>query len=105
MAETTYKMRSKYNETPTYEKFKFHTHENYEIYMFLEGDVNFIIENKTYSLEPYDVVIAKKHELHNISFLKASQYRRMYLNVWPSFFQEHNCQEYEEFFLNPSPEV
>ena len=103
MAEITYKMRSKYNETPTYEKFKFHTHENYEIYLFLEGDVNFIIENKTYSLEPYDIVIAKKHELHNISFLKASPYRRMYLNVWPAFFQNHNCQEYEDFFLNPSP--
>ena len=103
MANETYKMRNKYTATPTYEKFRFHTHENYEIYLFMEGDVNFIIENKTYSLEPYDVIVVKKHELHNISFVKSSPYHRIYLNVWPDFFQKNNCPEYEQFFLNPSP--
>ena len=103
MADMTYKIKSRYDERLPYEEFKFHTHENYEIFMFLQGDANYIVENKVYSLEPYDVIIIKKHELHCISFLKNSPYRRTYLNVWPSFFQEHNCQEYEEFFLNPSP--
>jgi len=102
MTETTYTIRSKYDNSPTYEKLVFHTHESYEIYLFLEGDANYVVENKTYSLEPYDIIIIKKHELHNVSFLKASPYRRMYLNVFPSFFQKNNCQEYEEFFLNPS---
>lgn len=103
MIEKPYKMKSSYTESPTYDKFVFHTHECYEIYLFLEGDVKFIVENKTYSLEPYDIVIAKKHELHNISFIKATPYRRIILQVWPDFFQKNNCPEYEDFFLNPSP--
>ena len=103
MKKRLYKMRHTYTECPTYENFKFHSHECYEIYLFLEGDVKFIVENKTYSLEPYDVVIAKKHELHNISFIKATPYHRIVLQVWPEFFQEKNCSAYEDFFITPSP--
>lgn len=103
MIEKPYKMRHDYTEFPTYEKFRTHTHKCYEIYLLLEGDVKFVVENKTYSLEPYDVVIAKKHELHNISFVKATPYHRIVLQVWPDFFQENNCPEYEAFFLNSSP--
>lgn len=102
MIEKPYMMRHSYTECPTYAEFRFHTHNCYEIYLFLEGDVKFIAENKSYSLEPYDVVIAKKHELHNISFIKATPYHRIVLQVWPDFFQHNNCTEYEEFFLNSS---
>ena len=100
MSEKQYLMRETYTAVPTCEKFVFHTHRRYEIYLFLEGDVKFIVEDKTYSLEPYDVVIAKKNELHNISLVRDIPYHRFVLQVWPSFFEENNCPEYEKFFLD-----
>lgn len=103
MSEKQYLMRETYTAVPTHEKFVFHTHRRYEIYLFLEGDVKFIVEDKTYTLEPYDVVIAKKNELHNISLVRDIPYHRFVLQIWPRFFEENNCSEYEDFFLNTSP--
>lgn len=103
MSQKQYWMRETYTAIPTLERFVFHTHRGYEIYLFLEGDVKFIVEDKTYTLEPYDVVIAKKNELHNISLAQDIPYHRFVLQVWPSFFEENDCAEYEKFFLNTSP--
>lgn len=103
MSQKQYWMRETYTAVPTLEKFRFHTHRRYEIYLFMEGDVKFIVEDKTYTLEPYDVVIAKKNELHNISLMQDMPYHRFVLQVWPSFFEENDCAEYENFFLNTSP--
>lgn len=104
MEEKSYFIKETRTEFPTHEKFKFHTHySKYEIYLFLEGDVKFIVENKTYTLEPYDVVIAKRGELHNISLQKCVPYHRIVLQIWPNFFQKNTCPEYENFFINSSP--
>ena len=103
MPDRQYWMKETYTAVPSLERFIFHTHRTYEIYLFVEGDVKFIVEDKTYSLEPYDVVIPKKNELHNISLVRDIPYHRFVLRVRPSFFEENNCTEYEKFFLNTSP--
>ena len=41
-----------------------HHHDFYEIYFFLNGDVNYIIEGRTYSLLPGDLLLISPLELH-----------------------------------------
>jgi YesN/AraC family two-component response regulator len=84
---------------PADSDFRFKFHDYYEILLFLEGDAKFIIENRTYTLEPYDVIIVRKHEMHRLSLNRSVHYHRITLFVYPSFFQEYCCSEYEEQFL------
>ena len=37
-------------EKPTNDSFHLHNHDDYEIYLFLEGDTKYIIEGVTYNL-------------------------------------------------------
>ena len=38
--------------------FSLHSHDEYEIFMFLEGDSKYVVEGKMYSLTPGDAVIS-----------------------------------------------
>ncbi len=80
--------------------FRLHNHDFYEIYLFLEGDANYIIEDKSYSLEPYDLVVIKKNELHQVFHNSYKPYHRSFLWIDSLFFQKQNCTLYEEKFLD-----
>ena len=84
---------------PSNEWFQLHNHEEYEIFLFLEGDAKYIVENKSYALEPNDLIFIKKHELHRIYHNRPVPYRRTVLYISPSFFQENNCTDYETQLL------
>jgi len=83
--------------------FRLHNHEHYEIYLFLEGDANYIIEEKSYPLEPCDLIFIKKNEFHQVFHNSYVSYRRSLLWIDPLFFQAHHCEIYEEKFLDTSP--
>ena len=87
-------------EKPSNEHFRLHTHDNYEIYIFLEGDTSYIVEGKSYNLKPWDMIVIRKHELHRAFHNSSSKYRRIVINVMPEFFSEYKCTEYEEQFTN-----
>ena len=76
-------------------EFFLHTHDFYEILLFLEGDAEYIAEQNVYPLEPYDIVLARKNELHRIRLKSAAYYRRIAIELLPSFFVENNCLLYE----------
>ena len=46
---------------PSNSNYQLHRHEEYEIYMFLEGDSKYVVEDKTYPLKPDDIIIIKKN--------------------------------------------
>lgn len=87
------------DECPSNENFRLHSHENYEIYLFLEGDTKYIVEEKTYTLKPYDIIVIRKNEMHRVFHNGISRYKRFVINVSPEFFEIHNCKEYEKQFL------
>ncbi len=79
--------------------FRLHNHDNYEIYMFVEGDTNYVVESDSYKLEPYDIIIIRKHQMHRAYQNSSARYRRYILMIDPEFFIENNCKEYEKAFL------
>lgn len=42
-----------------------HLHDTVEIYLLIEGDASFMVENTVYALTPGDAVISKPNEMHN----------------------------------------
>ncbi len=80
--------------------FKLHNHDEYEIYMFLGGDSYYVVEGKSYSLEPYDMIIIRRHEMHRIFHKSNMPYSRIVLMVKPEFFSDNECEEYERQFIN-----
>ncbi|MBQ8816075.1 MAG: helix-turn-helix domain-containing protein [Lachnospiraceae bacterium] len=87
---------------PSNALFQLHTHDEYEIFLFLEGDANYIVEDKIYPLNPYDIIVIRKNELHRIYHNSVAPYRRITLHISPAFFHENNCTDYEAPFLDIS---
>lgn len=92
-------------EAPSSANFYLHCHDEYEILLFESGDSKFVVEDKTYTLSPGDIIIARKHEMHRIYHNSPSRYRRFVLMVAPEFFQEHHCTAYEAQFLHASGDI
>lgn len=64
-----------------------HTHENYEIYFFLEGDVSYQIHGRSHALQPGDVLLIPPNTPHYPVFQSEKQsYRRFVLWISPSFY-------------------
>ncbi len=79
--------------------FHLHSHDSYEILLFIQGDSNYVVEGNTYSLEPGDVMIIRKNEMHRIYHNSETIYERFIIMIEPDFFKIHNCKELEEEFL------
>lgn len=52
-----------------------HVHDFLELYVLLEGDVSFMVEDKIFSLRPGDVVLSKPNELHHCVLNSKSVHR------------------------------
>lgn len=80
-------------------QFSLHTHDEYEIFMFLEGDAHYVVDGKYYSLEPHDIIIIRRNEMHRIFHHNLNTlYSRLVIMVEPEFFKINNCSEYERQF-------
>lgn len=91
-------LKSKTDKT-TNKNFYLHNHDFYEILFFLQGDSSYIIEGNTYKLNPYDLIIQRKNEMHRVYHNSVTTYERIILWIRPEFFEEFKCKELEEEFL------
>lgn len=87
---------------PSNEHFFLHTHTSYEIYLFLEGDSRYVVEGKSYTLSPGDIIVIRKHEMHRVYHNSSAKYRRITINAEPEFFEMFRCREYERQFTDNS---
>ncbi|MEE1014295.1 MAG: AraC family transcriptional regulator [Clostridia bacterium] len=81
--------------------FILHNHkDSYEIYIFLQGDAEFLVEGTHYPLRPYDMILAQSSEMHYIHHHRPCTYERIVINIDHSFFLKNNCAAYKEIFVN-----
>lgn len=82
-------------------KFILHNHVNsHEIFIFLQGDAEFLVEGTRYPLHPYDIILAQNSEMHYVHHKDLSVYERIVINIDNNFFIKHNCEAYKEIFTN-----
>lgn len=59
---------------------EYHHHEFSKIVIFMSGDVQYMIEGKTYNLKPWDVLFIEKNEIHKCNVNTNIPYER--LVIW-----------------------
>lgn len=54
-----------------------HCHNSYELIFFLDGQADYLIEDRKYNLKKYDLIITQPMNYHNIDILSANYYERI----------------------------
>ena len=85
MAERFYEYHHYRNEEPL--TIDFHQHAFYEIYLFISGNVHYIIEGRTYKLRSGDILLTNNRDIHHPEITPSKQpYERIILWLGHDFF-------------------
>ena len=76
-------------------EFEFHYHEFHKITIFISGNVQYFIEGKTYSLEPYDIVLVNRNDIHRIQVDPSVPYERIIVYISPGFMEAYRTDHYD----------
>lgn len=93
-----YAYMHKTDEKPSQDNFPMHSHDFYELYLFLKGDCEYIVEGISYPLAPNDLIFISNREMHKVQHNSPSFYERIVINISKDFFTEMHCGEYEKLF-------
>ncbi len=74
-----------YNKDNYTKPFDFHSHDFYEIYFFVDGNVTYYIENENYTLQKGDVLIIPPGKLHRPVIESNLSYERYVLWIYQPF--------------------
>lgn len=86
MTERFYEYHHYYNVKPVV--VDFHQHTFYEIFIFISGDVNYIIEGRNYKLRPGDILLTNNSDIHRPEIAPSKQpYERIVLWLDDHFFE------------------
>ena len=77
---------------PVPPKVDFHEHEFYEVFFFLSGDVNYIIEGRTYQLRPGDILLTDNRDIHKPDVRPGKPYERFVIWIEPAFLSLVNMR-------------
>ena len=64
--------------------FAMHVHERYEIYYFVSGSAEYLVEGSRYPLEPGSLLVMRPVESHRVKILGSKPYERFALNFFPA---------------------
>lgn len=70
-------------------EFGFHYHDFNKIVILISGNVSYTIEGKTYHLQPYDIVLVNKGEIHHPIVHDDKPYERIIMYISPDFLLAH----------------
>ena len=69
-------------------------HSHYEFFYLIKGDVTYVIEGKTYHIEPGDVIVVKVGEIHKLMIDLNEEYERVVIQfdrtILPTYFSGPN---------------
>lgn len=79
-----------------------HYHDFHKILLFMEGNINYSIEGRTYSLAAGDMVLVEQGMIHRPVPLSSAPYERMILYLSPAFLEAFSTPEspLTQCFLN-----
>ncbi len=84
MVEKHYEYHHYVNTTPP--EVDFHQHPFYEIFVLLSGNVNYIIEGRTYKLRPGDILLTSNEDIHKPEIFSGKPYERFVIWLSDDFF-------------------
>lgn len=64
-----------------------HIHDCYEIYYSISGGKQFLIDNKSYRIEPGDLFIINQYESHYLTQIDQAEHERIIISIHPEFLR------------------
>lgn len=71
-------------------EYEYHYHDFHKLIWFISGEVEYHIEGKTYKLEPHDILLVNKGEIHKPSMKAGEVYERYVFYISNDFLDEHS---------------
>lgn len=75
-------------------EYTYHYHDFDKVIFFICGRVKYMIEGKTYELNPYDIVFVNRNEIHKPEVDFSFPYERYVLYISPEFLEYYRTEEY-----------
>lgn len=72
------------------EEHTFHYHEFDKLVMLLSGKVTYVLEGKSYFMQPYDIMLISHHDIHMPLIDKSVPYERIVIWVNHDFISSHS---------------
>lgn len=80
---------------PVSNEINYHYHDFDKVLIFISGEAGYIIEGRTYQLNPYDIVLVSHHALHKPIIRPGTAYERIILYVSPSYTASYQTDDYD----------
>lgn len=77
------------------QEISFHYHDFDKIILFLSGDVTYLIEGRSYRLEPWDIVLVNRNEIHRPVIGPDTPYERLVIYLSPGFLSAYRAEDYD----------
>lgn len=77
---------------------EYHYHDFDKITIFIKGQVNYMIEGKSYELKPYDIVLVKHNDIHRLTVDNSQIYERIIVYISPNFMNAYKSDDYDLSF-------
>ncbi|MGF0032058.1 AraC family transcriptional regulator [Bariatricus sp. SGI.154] len=74
---------------------EYHYHDFDKITIFINGQVNYMIEGKSYALKPYDIVLVRHNDIHKLTVDNSSLYDRIIVYISPNFMNAYKTDSYD----------
>lgn len=71
----------------------FHLHNFYELFLLLEGELNFYIHQSFYHITSGTLMVINDLEIHKNMNIRNTPYNRIYIHIPPEFFHKHPTDE------------
>lgn len=85
----------------------YHYHDFHKLLLFLGGNVSYLVEGRTYSLQPGDIVLVRAGEIHRPIVHDQLPYERLILYLAPEFLspKRHDGYDLEQLFAGDEPQM
>lgn len=68
----------------------FHMHNSHEIYLLLDGQIQYYVENSRYDMKPGNLILFSNREIHKAINLKNQAFTRLVIHVEPYFIKPYS---------------
>ncbi len=76
-------------------EFEYHYHEFDKLVVFLSGRVNYIMEGKSYFLQPWDILLVSHNQIHRPIIDPSEPYERIILWMNTDYLHSHSSENAE----------
>lgn len=74
-------------------EYQSHYHDFHKITIFISGHVQYFVEGRVYELEPYDIILVNRNEMHRILVDESLTYERIIVYISPSFLEAYKTSD------------